>query len=153
MKKENIAIILICIAIAGIILYVNQKSATQVDFTPNLTTSAGAALKIDWQDYAKGIGLAKAQNKNIFLYFHADWCRYCRRLTRTTFKNKAVVNYLTNNFISIRVNIEKNKRIAGQWEVRSLPALLFLKPDLSKINTIPGFIDAEQFLYVLKAAK
>ena len=94
--------------------------------------------------------LAKAENKHIFLYFHADWCTYCKKLKKTTFRNKAVLNYLKDNFISIAVDTDKKQELATQWSLRGLPTLWFLQPDNSKISSIPGYIDAKQFLHILK---
>ncbi|MBU8848788.1 MAG: thioredoxin family protein [Desulfobacterales bacterium] len=94
--------------------------------------------------------LAKNQNKHIFLYFHADWCTYCKDLKKTTFKNKAVLDYLKDNFISVKVDTDKNNKLATQWNVKGLPTLWFLKPDNSKINSVPGYVNPEQFLHILK---
>ena len=94
--------------------------------------------------------LAKSQNKHIFLYFHADWCTYCRKLKKTTFRNEAVLTYLKDNFISILVDTEKKKELTTQWKVRGLPTLWFLNPDNSKITSIPGFVNEKQFLRILK---
>lgn len=151
MKKENVLVIaIICIAIIGFIVYNNSKTVKQADFTQEKETAQTSdASKIDWQRYEQGMELAKGQNKHVFLYFHADWCTYCTKLKTTTFKDVAVLKYL-DNFISIAVDTEKNQELAKQWKVKGLPTLLFLKPDNSKISSIPGYVDAKQFLNILK---
>ncbi len=42
--------------------------------------SFAMANQINWQTYEQGIEIAKKQNKKIFLYFHADWCKYCEKM-------------------------------------------------------------------------
>ena len=152
MKKENLLVIaIICIAVIGFAAYKNFNSNKQTDsiqgkgFVQTSDTS-----KIDWQTYAQGRELAKNQNKHIFLYFHADWCTYCRKLKKTTFQDKTVLKYLKKNFISIKVDTDKNQEMATQWNVKGLPTLWFLKPDRSKISNIPGYVDKKQFLHILK---
>ena len=152
MKKENVLVIaIICIAIIGFIVYNNLKPVKQADLIQEKETSKTSdASKIDWQGYEQGMELAKSQNKHVFLYFHADWCSYCTKLKKTTFQDKAVLKYLKDNFISITVDTDKNQSLAAQWNVKGLPNLWFLKPDNSKISNIPGFVDAKQFLNILK---
>ncbi len=158
MKKENILVIaIVCIAVAGVIMYNNSKSGrkTGSDFgtmsvQSSLPTQNGDGSSIAWQDYTQGMALAKTQDKHVFLYFHADWCTYCRKLKKTTFKDEAVLSYLRDNFISISVDTDKNQRLSTQWEVKGLPTLWFLAPDNSKISSIPGYVDKKQFLRILK---
>jgi len=152
MKKENILVVaIICIAVAGVMIYNNSKSGNPAEFISGKgSVQISDALTIDWQDYAQGMELAKSQNKHIFLYFHADWCTYCRKLKKTTFRNEAVLTYLKDNFISILVDTEKKKELTTQWKVRGLPTLWFLNPDNSKITSIPGFVNEKQFLRILK---
>lgn len=152
MKKENMLVIaLICIAFAGVMVYNNSKSNIQIDFTPDKASGQNIeASTIEWQDYTQGMALAKKQDKHIFLYFHADWCTYCRKLKATTFQDKKVLAYLKDNFISIPVDTDKEQVLSKQWKVRGLPTLWFLKPDNSKISSLPGYVDEKQFLDILK---
>jgi len=152
MKKENLLVIaIICIAIIGFIVYHQSKPEIQADLTQKQGSDViGDISKIDWQGYAQGMQLAKSQNKPVFLYFHADWCTYCRKLKETTFKDRAVLKYLRENFISIEVDTDKYQELASQWQVRGLPTLWFLKPDNSRITSLPGYVEAKQFLQILK---
>ena len=152
MKKENIlVVVIICISIIGIMIYYSTKPVKPTDSVQGEgSIQTSDASSIDWQDYEQGMELAKSRNKHIFLYFHADWCAYCVKLKKTTFKNKAVLKYLKENFISIEVDTDKKQSLATQWKVKGLPTLWFLKQDSSKINNHPGFVDAKQLLQILK---
>ncbi|WP_300461584.1 thioredoxin family protein [Desulfobacula sp.] len=155
MKKENVLVIaVICIVVGGVWAYNNMKSTDLKAFdtaTPgNASGQIQRATTIDWQAYDQGMGLAEKQDKPIFLYFHADWCTYCRKLKQTTFLDTAVLNYLKDNFISIMVDSDKNKELSTQWRVKGLPTLWFLRSDASKISSIPGYVNETQLLQVLK---
>jgi len=115
-----------------------------------LNTKAMAANEIKWNNYEEGLLLARKQNKKILLYFHADWCKYCKLLEKTTFKNEVVIKYLNNNYINISANSDIEKKLAKHFGVRGVPALFFLKPDSEKISGIPGYVEAEIFLKMLK---
>ncbi len=164
MKKENILVVaIICIAIAGALIYFNLKPDNNANANANSVAhqttgtieqkqilTASKTSGIDWQSYAKGIDIAKKQDKPVFLYFHADWCTYCTKLKKTTFADKDVLNYLNDNFISIAIDTEKEKAFARQWGIKGLPSLWFLKSDSSKISNLPGYVGPDQFLAILK---
>lgn len=155
MKKGNIlAVVLMCFVFIGGWMFYKSKKETN---TPQKLQQSGDALNetavssgIQWQDYKKGVSLAKADGKHIFLYFHADWCPYCIKLKKTTFKDKKVQAYLAQNFISISADTDKEKHLASRWKVKGLPTLWFFKPDNAKIGSISGYVDKKQFLHVLK---
>jgi thioredoxin-related protein len=109
--------------------------------------------KINWLKYDEGLVRAKSENKKIFLNFHADWCRYCAKMEKETFTFKAIIAYLNENFVPIMVDSDKEKKIAGAYGVRALPTSWFLEPDISKISTLPGYVDAKQLLSILKYIK
>ncbi len=94
--------------------------------------------------------MARQEGKPVFLYFHAQWCTYCVKLKKTTFKDQEVLSYLNENFISISVDTDQNQTLAEQWRVRGLPTMWFLEADGSKINNIPGYMDASRLLEILE---
>ena len=67
-----------------------------------------------------------------------------------SFIQPEIVKFLTTNFISIRVDVDKEKKIASSYYVRSLPTSWFLEPDGSKITNIPGYVNPKLFLTILK---
>jgi len=106
--------------------------------------------QINWQTYEQGISMAKKQNKKIFLYFYADWCKYCVKLKTTTFKDAKVIDLLNKHFISIGIDSDKQKEIAYSYGVRGLPNSWFLEKDSTRINSLPGYVDSPVFALILK---
>lgn len=163
MRKENVLVaVLVAMAVAGILMFnfskesepVTEAAVPLAEKTLQGTlpeTQPGKETEgIGWQGYTPGLAMAGNQSKPVFLYFHADWCTYCKKLKQTTFKDKKVRAYLEENFISIQVDTEKNKPLAEEWRVKGLPTLWFLEPDGTRISSLPGYIDAAQFLQILK---
>jgi len=128
------------------------KIAVIVPLLLGMWLSAGWAAdsKINWLKYEEGLARAKNENKKVFLNFHAGWCRYCIKMEKETFTHKEIIAYLNENFIPIMVDSDKEKKIAGAYNVRALPTSWFLEPDKSKISTLPGYVDAKQLLSILK---
>lgn len=115
-------------------------------------TSPVAAVSggITWQKYDKGVVMAKEQNKKIFLYFHAEWCGYCRQMDKSTFQDKALIDYMNANFIAIKVDSDVEKKVADSYSVRGLPTSWFLKSNSDKLSNMPGYIDAKRLMTILK---
>ncbi len=159
MKKENVLVaVLIVIAVGGILFLNSSKipesvteAAQESLLEPvSVTLPSAETGTIGWKNYTPGMAMAGKESKSIFLYFHAEWCTYCTKLKQTTFKNKKILEYLENNFISIQVDSDKEKALAQEWRVKGLPTLWFLEADGTRISSIPGYLDATQLLQVLR---
>ncbi len=169
MKKENIlVIVLVTIALSGLFLFFNtnseqknfggnkqvaQTQAPAASVTGNADSgngNAGQNNRINWKDYTPGLAQAKTQDKNVFLYFYAQWCTYCTQLKKTTFLDEKVLAYLEKNFVSISVDTDQNQKLSQTWQVKGLPTMWFLAPDGSRISSLPGYVDGSQFLQILR---
>ncbi len=109
-----------------------------------------AASKIDFKSYNEGIALIKSLNKKGFIYFHADWCKYCKDMKKKVFTNEKIIKYLNENYISIKVDTEVETKIASKYNVRGLPLLYFLNNDGSALVSNPGYVPAKELLPMLK---
>lgn len=116
-----------------------------------LTSSvSGVSGGIAWNSYARGIEMAKEQNKKVFIYFHAEWCGYCRQMESSTFQNKALIDYMNANFVAIKVDSDVEKKVADSYSVRGLPTSWFLKANSDKLSSMPGYVEAKKLLAILK---
>ena len=115
------------------------------------TTSAVAEKKeIHWQSYESGMQMIKDQNKKGLLHFYTDWCTYCKLMNRQTFVDPKVVDYINENFIPIRVNADKQKKVAKEYGVTRFPNTWFIAEDSSALSNQPGFIQPDMLLNMLK---
>lgn len=75
-----------------------------------------------------------SQNKPILLDFYADWCGPCKTLL-------PVVEKLSNDYadrVEVRkVNVDKNQELAALYQIRSIPALFFIK-DAKIVDRVSG---------------
>jgi thioredoxin-related protein len=117
-----------------------------------LTTTAGHADSdsVKWYSFDEGMVLGQSQEKKVFMHFWAEWCGYCRRMEKTTFSNSAVIAKLNENFISIKVNYDREKRLVTMFKVGGLPDNWFFSKDRKDIKHRPGYIPPEKFLLMLK---
>ena len=95
-------------------------------FCVALFSNTGCAATVRWYGYDDGMALAKKQNKKVFLYFWADWCRYCEKMENETLSRKEVTTILNKSYIPIKINSDAEQRLATQYFVRGLPTTWFL---------------------------
>ena len=55
--------------------------------------------------------LQKKDPRKVVVFIHTDWCRYCRAMEETTFKNAAVKKFLNNEFYFVFLNAEEKQDI------------------------------------------
>lgn len=70
----------------------------------------------------------------VCLKFEADWCGPCKKLTPT-------VEKLSEEFTDVAffgINIDNARELAKEYEVRSIPTLVFLK-DGKEVRRVVGF--------------
>ncbi len=136
MLKYKIGLLAGLAILAGYFLFPNQSAVSD-------------ATEVKWFTYQEGTDLARRQKKNMVIYFHADWCTYCGQMERETFRNPAVIDFLNNRAIAIKVDVDQERRISRQFGVRGLPATFLLLQNGQQIGPMPGFIPPRAYLAML----
>lgn len=106
--------------------------------------------KIDWHSYNEGLAMAKTSDKKVFLHFWTSWCGYCTKMTTETFSDSAVTDYLNENYISIKINTDKEKALAAKYKVKGLPTSWFLTDKGEPITSLGGYLPPDKLLPILK---
>ncbi len=115
-----------------------------------LPCRVASAASIKWYSHEEGMAIGKKEEKKIFLHFYADWCTYCKKMEKETFSNQSVASYLNENFIPIKVNSDKERKIANRYNVRGLPTTWFISKHGDIIGNQPGFMPPDKLLPLLK---
>ncbi|MGD9732528.1 MAG: thioredoxin family protein [Desulfamplus sp.] len=145
-KSNQNRLIKISLFVVTVVMIVGISLFAWIDGSPVASVSGGIA----WQNHDKGIIMAKEQKKKIFVYFHAAWCGYCRQMEMSTFQNKALIDYMNENFIAIKVDSDVETKVAESYSVRGLPTSWFLKENSDRLSSMPGYIDEKRLLTILK---
>lgn len=115
-----------------------------------LAGSPAASGSIQWHPYETGMALGKKENKKIYLYFWAEWCDSCKKMAQETFVDSAVIAFLNKNFISIKVDADKERALVSEYNVRGLPDNWFIDEKNEVIGNQPGYISADMLLLLLR---
>lgn len=106
-------------------------------------------------DLATAQDLARQQNKLVFVDMYTDWCVPCKQMEKSIFPQAKVGQLFNENFISCRVNGEKDKGpdIVKKYEVGAYPTFLFISPDGELLAKGSGYQEsADPFLELGRTA-
>ena len=115
-----------------------------------VSTHAFSSDSIKWHTYEEGVEFGKKNQKKVFLYFYSDSCGYCEAMETITFKDISVIDILNKNFISVKVNTDKERKTTSIYNIRGLPSNLFIAEKGEIIRNLPGYIPPDMFSFILK---
>ena len=55
--------------------------------------------------------LQKIEKRNVVVFIHTDWCKYCQIMQNTTFTNDSIIYKLNTQFYFIDLNAEQKENI------------------------------------------
>jgi len=117
----------------------------------NAPASSTRVKEIEWHSYDDGMARGKFEKKKVFLHFTAEWCYYCGVMEKETFKDPAIISSLNENFISIKVDYDRETKTSDFYQVRGLPDSLFIAEDGQIIGRRPGYIPPDVLKLILKS--
>lgn len=116
-----------------------------------------AAEKIDWvMSEEEGLRQARASGKVAIIDFWAEWCAACKEFDKFTYADTEVIRE-SQRFVNIKIDSTKSddpkvKQLWEKYRVVGLPTIVFISKDgtVLRDKTISGFVNAKEFLLVLK---
>ena len=126
-----------------------------------LLSATLSAKEPQWKNLKDGLAEAKSSGKKVLVDVYTDWCSWCKKMDATTYTDKSVSEYLSKNFVIVKLNAEGTGSVnySGQtmtpaefaqgMGVSGYPATGFLQSDGQAITLLPGYLDADKFIHVL----
>lgn len=107
-----------------------------------------AAQEITFLDgkYDAALKQAKQEGKPVFIDFYATWCGPCKELARTVFTDPEIKAYYDEHFVCMRIDIDKEKKLADKYEITSIPTLVFLNSKGKELKRFSGLVHKKHFL-------
>ena len=82
-----------------------------------------------WKFYKTKERLATFQEiikgeKPVLVDFHADWCNPCKIMNPIL---KSIKKHFGDNIKILKINVDKNEKVAGKFQVREFQLLFYLR--------------------------
>jgi thioredoxin-related protein len=112
-----------------------------------------AAQGVNWKsDYAAARKEAFEKGRPLLLVFGGDHCMWCRKLEATTLRDSAVVTLLTERFVCLKLDGDREHNLTQTLRVISYPTMIIAAPDGKIIETIEGFVEVPRMVAALGQA-
>lgn len=121
-----------CLAAAGL-------PAVSQDPPAKSAVPWGTALK-------KGQETAKKEGKLLLLHFRAEGCKWCEKMDVDTFRDGKVGALCAKDFVSVALDVEREKELAQDFGVERVPAALVILPEGDVVDVLDGYVAAQDFV-------
>lgn len=108
-------------------------------------------VKFHKGSWAEALERAHLEDKLIFVDAYTTWCGPCKKMTRQVFPQKNVGDYFNDNFINVKLDMEKKgDGIAFRQKhgVRSFPTLLWVNSKGEVVHKSIGAKKPEQLVQI-----
>jgi thioredoxin-related protein len=112
----------------------------------DVNVSVNAQSAIEWHTYQEGIQIAESQNKSAMIFFYSDRCPWCEKEIEA-FNDEKVIE-MSKNFIPIL----GSGRLAGQYRITCVPAIVFTNSQGVEVYHIVGYHDANMLVEEMQQA-
>ena len=104
--------------------------------------------------FAEAVAKAQKENKLIFMDAYAEWCGPCKRMAATTFKDEKVGKFFNDNFINVKMDMEKGEGpgLQRKYDVTAYPTLLFINGKSELAHKGVGGMGNDQLIALGRAA-
>ncbi len=74
---------------------------------------SGAQQKkaINWKSWSQLENALLEEPKPVFIFFHAEWCDYCKKIEREIFTNPAVISKINADYYAVEMDVETTDTI------------------------------------------
>jgi thiol-disulfide isomerase/thioredoxin len=90
--------------------------------------------EIAWsEDLVATMELAQRTGKPVLVHFYGDHCPPCRMLEKKAFKDPQLIQAIGEHVLAVRINAERDTKIAARFRVNRWPTDVYLHPNGDEI--------------------
>ena len=116
-----------------------------------LAATEGGVQWIDDPDVAARE--ATRTGKPILMQVTAKWCGYCHKMFRETYADAEIVASANNNFVCLRVDADKHKKLVNEIGVKALPTTVVLTPTMRVAKKVSGYQSVSRLNSILRETR
>ena len=134
--------------LCGFFLFPYGAGAADFRFSPR----PNKAHLIQWRPWNQAtLEEARTRNRLILLSLSAVWCHWCHVMDETTYSDDAVINFINDNYIPVRVDADLRPDIDALYNQGGWPSTAILTPQ-GEVISGGNYIPPDEMLGRLKRA-
>lgn len=96
---------------------------------------------------------ATRTGKPILMQVTASWCGYCHKMFRETYVDPAIVQTANTDFVCLKVDADKYKKLVDGIGIKALPTTVILTPSLRVSRKLSGYQTVSRLGGALRESK
>ena len=111
---------------------------------------------ITWtNDIESAQKIANSSDKNMMIFFTAEWCSPCRIMKRKVFADSEVMKAIDAEVVPVEIDIDdpNNEQLVKQYNIGATPTTIFIDPQGKVIDYAVGKVEKSKFLEMLENQK
>lgn len=148
------------------------QMASSLNKSNESSSSEPVSKTLTWMNLNDALAKSKSTKKKILVDFFTDWCGWCKRMDKTTYEDPRVIETLNRYFLPVKFNAEREEPVnykGTKYEMRNqgmrgthefaihilsgkmgYPTTTFLGMDHELMSNVPGYINADEMVLILK---
>ncbi|MCU0612843.1 MAG: thioredoxin family protein, partial [Candidatus Eisenbacteria bacterium] len=127
-----------------------------------LLAASAHGADLQWLPFDEAYSQAISEGKPLLVDFYTDWCHWCKVMDAKTFGDPEVAKTLAGDFVLCRIHAEDGKaslryrdatysnvQFTQAMGVRGFPSVAFFDKEGNAVTVVPGYIEAQTFIYML----
>jgi len=68
-----------------------------------------SAQSVNWMSWEDMMKKQKIEKRKIIVDLYTDWCGWCKRMDKTTFRNPVIADYINKKYYAVKFNAEQKE--------------------------------------------
>lgn len=151
-NKSFLLLILPAILSLSALTACNQEDSTKKSITQKVNASSvTSSQELKWMRWTPTVFEQAKQKKRLVLVdFTAEWCRFCEKMDKTTWRDPQVLAIIGENYIPVRVEDEVDTKLAEKYRDYGRPAIIVLDAEGKEIFKKTGYLEPQWMLWTLQ---
>jgi len=145
---KPLALAFFSLLLSSLLMGCNQSDKTT---QKNLDKKVTHSTEIEWKRWTPSVfEEAKEKKRLVLVDFSAEWCSFCKKMDKTTWRDPQVLAIIGENYIPVRVEDEIDTELAEKYRDYGRPAIIVLDADGKEIFKKTGYLKPQWMLWTLQ---
>ncbi|MEM1063027.1 MAG: thioredoxin family protein [Planctomycetota bacterium] len=99
---------------------------------------------VRWRtDAFEAVSESRSTGKPIVVMFTAEWCGFCKKMLRETYRDESVARHVADCFVPLIIDADEHAELIKDLGVTAFPTTLIFSPEGDLVSHVRGFKNAE----------